>query len=572
MRRSLVAAAVSIVTVVLFVATAAGSLTERGFGLTTAPTDSCALVVMSASGSQPLGPGDRIETRQLDMHKRLHLMVTGSADGMRVPAIVRGRPSMVALAPMPATAPAPAAYFRIAALLALLAIGLFALWRGRDGASLGLGIFFAAIPSLFFHHAYPGLPDIAIIGVLFLSALVAVLGYSGLYGMIEALAADSPARAYFRLTRAIVIAALGLVAAISVASLSSQLFAGCAPIAQLRIVFICYAIVLAVGFGVLWIGMHGASPEHRRRLRWIFWSTLVGYAGPLATYAFVAAQRPVPFDGAYNVAFLAIPLGYSYAVLRHRVIDVGFVLDRALAYTLLTTVVVAAFTLTESFAADAALGNTESALLKIAVPLVVGLSFNALHKRVERALEAIFFRRRRRAHAALMALAQQADHFESRTALADRTVSEIVRWGAVRGAAIYERIDDSFACTARAGNAGVAEAIDPDDPALVEMRTTREHAGIDTTGSALNAGYAFPLFSGGRLDGTLVVEPPAGGEAFTPDEIALFANLASRVAAGLAGLQLREYERVIESLTGTLRPAENAATDLPRLFPGRPAS
>jgi hypothetical protein len=560
-RRRLIAAAVTAVTVLLFVATAAGSLTERGFGLTTAPSDSCALVVMSTTGAQGLAPGDRIDTRALDMHKRLHLMVTGGADAMRVPAIVRGQTRMVDIAPMPGTTPGPAAYLRIAALCALLAIGLFALWRGRDGASLGLGLFFAAVPSLFFHHAYPGLPDAAIVAVLFLSVIVVALGYLGLYGMIEALAADSPARRYFTLARAIVIAALGLVAVMSIASLSSQLFAGCAPISQLRVVFACYALVLAVGFSVLWIGMHGASPVHRRRLRWIFWSTLIGYAGPLVTYAYVAAQRPVPLDGVYNVAFLAIPMGYSYAVLRHRVIDVGFVLNRALVYTLLTTVVVGAFSLTETLAADAALGNTESALLKIAVPLAVGLSFNVLHKRVERAIEAIFFRRRREAEAALMDFARQAEHFESPRALAGRTVEEIVRWGGVRGAALYQRGGGRFVCTARAGNAAAAGAVDPDDPALVAMRTTLKHVDAGTGGSALRAGYAFPLFASGRLEGVLAVEPRETGEAFTPDELELFALVAKHVAAGLAGLQLSEYARFIESLTaaGVAEPVRSQA-------------
>jgi hypothetical protein len=555
MNRPLIAGVVTAVSVTLFAVTAAGSLTERGFGLTTAPSDSCALVVMSSAAAQPaLHAGDRIDTRRLGMHERLHLMVTGSSDRMDVPAIVAGRRQMVTIAPMATAAPQPAAGLRIAALAALLAIGLWALWRGRDAASLGLGLFFAAVPSLFLHHAYPGLPDLAIIAVLFLSALVGTLGYLGLYGMIETLAADSPARRWFALARAIVVAALGLVAVTSIASLSTQIFAGCTPIAQLRIVVACYAIVLAVGFTVLWIGMHGASPTHRRRLRWIFWSTVLGYAGPLVTYAFVAAQRPIPLDGAYNVAFLAIPIGYSYAVLRHRVIDVGFVLNRALAYTLLPSVVVGAFTLTETIAAGAALGNTESTLLKLAVPLAIGLSFNALHKRLERAIDALFFRRRREAETALTAFAHEAAHFETRGALAERTVEEVVRWGGVLGAAIYQRDGETYARTAYAGRVDGTAELGRDDPALVALRTTRRPADLDR-------GYAFGLFSSGRLDGALVVLPRESGEAFTPDEIALFDSVAKQVAAGLAGLRLAEYARFVEALaTGdTAEPIRSRA-------------
>jgi hypothetical protein len=546
--------------VLLFVLTAAGSLTERGFGLTTAPADSCALVVMASSGAQPgLHPGDMIDTRHLGMHERLHLMVTGAADRMQVPAMVAGRPRMVTIAPMPAAPPSLAAVLRIVALAAFLAIGLWALWRGRDAASLGLGIFFAAVPSLFLHHAYPGLPDAAILAVLFLSALAGALGYLGLYGMIETLAADSPAHRWFGLARALVIAALGLTAVTSIASISTQIFAGCAPIAQLRIVVACYAVVLAVGFAVLWAGMRGASPAHRRRLRWIFWSTLVGYAGPLVTYAYVAAQRPIPFDGVYNVAFLAIPAGYSYAVLRHRVIDVGFVLNRALAYTLLTSVVVGAFTLTETIASDAALGNTESTLLKLAVPLAIGLSFNVLHKRLERAIDALFFRRRREAATALTAFAHEAEHIETRAGLAARATEELVRWGGVRGAALYQRDGDVFSRTALAGRFDGAATLERDDPALVALRTHRRHV-------EWGDGYAFPLFSGGRLEGAIVVLPRDDGEAFTPDELALFDTVAKHVAAGLAGLRLAEYARFIEALADgtTSEPLRSQAAALIR--------
>ncbi len=530
-----IAAAFSLVAVLLFAATAAGSLTERGFGLTTAPL-ACTLVVMStAQGQQALHPGDKIDTRALDVHKRLHLMVTGSADGMEVPVMSNGARRMVAIAPMAPKAPTAAVYFRIAALFVFLAMGLFALWRGRDGASLGLGVFFAATPSLFFHHAYPGLPDPAIVAVLFLSAVLAALAYLGLYGMIESLAADSPARRYFTVTRAVVVAALGLVAITSVASLSTQLFSGCEPVSALRIVFACYALVLAAGFAVLWSGMHGASPAHRRRLSWIFWSTVAGYAGPLATYALIAAQRPVPFDGLYNIAFLAIPLGYSYAVLRHRVIDVGFVLNRALAYTLLTTVVVGAFTLTESFASHLALGNTESMLLQIAVPLAVGLSFNALHKRVEHALESVFFRERHRAEAALAAFATQTDRFANRHELAQHAVEEIVRWGGAGGCALYKRTEHGFERAARAGEGDFAAAM--------------ERVDIDALERELGPGCAYPLSSSGRLEGVLLLRPRGSGEAFTPDEIALFETVARQVAAALTGLRLAQYERFIESLT-----------------------
>ena len=189
--RRAVAFALSVVAALFFALTAAGGLHEQTFGLTTIPASGvCALLVTRVSNpGQPGGlhAGDMVDTRDLSTHERLRLMVPRQSDHMMLP-IHRvhepGGPAMVMVVPH-AQAPSDAAYLRLVVLLVLMLLGLYVMWRGKDAASLGLGIFFTMMPAfLGLSHAYPGLPDQAIIAVLFLATMLNLLGYFGLYFMV----------------------------------------------------------------------------------------------------------------------------------------------------------------------------------------------------------------------------------------------------------------------------------------------------------------------------------------------------------------------------------------------------
>jgi hypothetical protein len=107
-----------------------------------------------------------------------------------------------------------------------------------------------------------------------------------------------------------------------------------------------------------------------------------------------------------KIATYAVAMaGLLYAVLRHRLVDMTFVVNRALVYSATLTVVVAIFTLLESFVEEIALPHHASLILKLGVPLAVGCSLDAVREQLERASEWLFFRRKFKGEAALRSYA-----------------------------------------------------------------------------------------------------------------------------------------------------------------------
>jgi hypothetical protein len=263
--RKFIALTLSVVATLFFALTSAGNLSERSFGLTTVPASSaCELVVTAVSpagAAMGLRAGDRTDASRLTAHERLRLMVPRSMDTMMLPArrtSAGGGMAMVMAVPT-AGATGDAAFVRLGMLLLLMLLGLYVLWRGRDSASLGLGTFFALIPAFFLSHGYASLPDAAIVATLFLAAILNVLGYFGLFVMVDALAGPTLPPAGRRTAQAGAYGALTVAAVILFSSTYGRVFTGCPPLLNVQVVVACYAIVIVLCFALLWRGM--TAPE-----------------------------------------------------------------------------------------------------------------------------------------------------------------------------------------------------------------------------------------------------------------------------------------------------------------------
>ncbi len=512
--RTTIAVILTVIATVFFALTAAGALSEASFGLTTVPAaNACSLIVtgVAAAGPAPeLRAGDTIDARMLSAHERIRLMVPRASDAMMLPmrhAGAAGPPAMVMAVPAPRAA-GDAAYAGLTLLLVLMLLGLYVLWRGRDTASLGLGTFFAMIPAFFLSHAYAALPDQAIVAVLFLAAFLNVLGYVGLYVMVDALAAPALTPMFRRSGWFGTAGLLAVAGLILCSSTFGRVFTGCPPLVNVQIVVACYATVIALCFLLLWRGM--TAPERsaeRGRLRWVFWATVVGFSGPLVSFAFISAGRPLPFGGIVNLSFLAVPLGYTYAVLRHRVIDVGFVLNRALSLTILTSGLVILFIIIESLLERFAIGNAESTFVQVAVSLGLGMLFNKVHGWLERRLERLLFRRRYALEESLRRLVERIDACSDEDALIADVVTSLRATLALRGCTFHRAADD----------------FEPDGESL-----------------------SFPIGVGRIRYGAIVLQEDPRAEAFASEEMSLLRTLARHVSAAIAALRAEHYERFVK--------------------------
>jgi hypothetical protein len=248
-----------------------------------------------------------------------------------------------------------------------------------------------------------------------------------------------------------------------------------------------------------------------------------------------------------------------YAVLRHRVVDVTVVLNRALVYAATTSLVLGLFALLESLIEHTALGHGTSLLLELAVPLALGAGLSTVHRRIEAMVERFIFRHQYRMEAALRRFAEDCAFITQPQKLFELGVEQIARHTGAPFVALYERGTEGYACRRQRGERALPETVAADDLAFVALRARNAALDLHDSPSALGTdGYAFPLMLRGNLLGALVVgERP--GERYAADERALLFHVAHEIGAALFALRAQESEALAQESKTQAQAAEARA-------------
>ena len=313
------------------------------------------------------------------------------------------------------------------------------------------------------------------------------------------------------------------------------------------------AVAMLAGIAIAFvIAGRESSAADRPRLRWIGVSIAAGLCGLVVTV--VLEQLPStsnePWIYLFACTLVAIPIGTAYAILRHRMLDVGFVVSRALVFTVLSSIVVLAFIVLEWLLGKylVSASHVQSVALEGALALALGLSMQRLHARVDTVVDTVFFRERHLAERALQRLTIESAYFSDPEALVARMLEALDGHGRSGGSALY--LFDGSAYARRAGtNAEAAHSVDYDDPVAVSLRATRAPVAVGEPGmpsSALHSGLAFPMLVRGDLVGLVACAPRTDGEEYAPDERATIASLANAVGTALEILQNAALRRAVD--------------------------
>jgi GAF domain-containing protein len=291
-----------------------------------------------------------------------------------------------------------------------------------------------------------------------------------------------------------------------------------------------------------------APTGDRARIRWVAASMLLFVASYLMS-VFGARFLNALQDGLMITLLTAMAfLGLTYAVLRHRLVSLQLVLNRALVYGVITSLVVGVFAAISSLVQHFAIGGTESALLQLLVPLTLGVTLNMLKRRLDLLVERFFFQRQYQAEAALSRFAKECGFIENLETLLDRTRDEVFDNLRTTGVALYESGPSGYARLRQRGEREFRAEISVDDPALVSLRASLAEADLDKLKSTLgNEGLVFPLAVRGGLAGALVIgQRPA--EQYTQNERALLSRLTAQVAGAMHALRAKEAEAFVEAV------------------------
>jgi hypothetical protein len=247
----------------------------------------------------------------------------------------------------------------------------------------------------------------------------------------------------------------------------------------------------------------------------------------------------------------AAPVALTYAALSRRLIDIGFVLSRAVVFTLVSAIVIGVFVLVE-WAANAWLTSathTTNTIIGMVVALGLGISLHHIHKYVDRFVDRVIFRKRYEDEAALRRFAHEASYITARSTLLERAVRTVKEHTSADDAAILVR--DGAAKYASTSD-GERTEVSENDPGIVALRAW--HKALNLHGlpdSDLRGEFAFPMISRGDLVGALICGPKRNGEAYAPDESDALLTLAHGVGTALDTLSDRK-DTAIESLRETL--------------------
>ena len=556
--RTMWAALLTAAAVVLAGINIAGLPTDGDFGIRTTRSTACTRTVADvATGGpdQPFRVGDVIQDAGMPRAERLRLQFAPRAGDVYSIPITRAGFATTIIATL--RWPQYRWFEEISATavrLIVLLLGFIMLWRGRDWPSFYLGAFFVGLAPAWVtsHYALP-MPWAAVASII--ASLGQWLSFIGLFLFARDLAKNAtPSRTSrvfatmfpFALAFGIGTYVLGLVALIS---------SGCQTIAIYALNNAAVALVTLLPAGMLVSSYLHESGTARVKLRWLTASAVVALSGPFIDALYAAANQPTPLHGALGLSFIAMPLGCAYVTLRHRLIDVSFVINRALIYTSMTTVVIGLFALLERTVEQYALAKSVTVAFQIGVTIAVALSFDRLERYLDALFDRIFFRHKHAVEEALLRLAQEARFVVDGGTLLDRVAND-VHAGLGADVGIYEMRDEGYVAVRRTLGSHLPDKLETDDRALVGLRAGETQVRLaDTPSAAGSDGLVLPLATGGVLSGAIVVAGRTNAEAYDPDEVLTLRRLASAVAGALDSLRARSRSELLEEIAaGKISP------------------
>jgi hypothetical protein len=446
--------------------------------------------------------------------------------------------------------------------------GAFIIWRSRRDATtllLGLALLTYGLATAFpqfwesdariFPFAFvPGMVNYAAVPVLFYA--FALRFYRDQVGPVRAWET-----AAFWIYAAIETSINGAWIA-SYLTASSFPILGDSDLLQSGVLFLGFAVCL----GYLFLGWRRSSPSSQQRYALVLMAAAAIFVAQLfdsfwTTDRFEAIKL-IHYATNTVLAGIVAPALLTYAILKRKVFDLGFAVNRTLVYGAVSAILLAAFGLIE-WAVDHFLpieGRERSALVDAAIAVGVFLTFHRVRDMVEHVIERLFFHRWQEAEARLRRFVTEAAFVTESSALAEGFALALGRYAEGAEAAVYLETSEGYEQVAgRVEAAG--RTLNANLPAILSARADLKsvEAHDDTLAGCLIA----PMVNRNEVTGLAIIGPKPSGLGYRPDEIELMGWAARQVGLDLHALRIEQLERERADLKSAnaqlarlLRPAE----------------
>jgi hypothetical protein len=329
------------------------------------------------------------------------------------------------------------------------------------------------------------------------------------------------------------------------------------------------AMAAIMALTVLWTNWRSSVGEFRQKHLWILLSTALLFAmQPLAqglSHFWADDQSQQVAWTLVRSAALLSTLTFAYAILRHRVLNIGFAINRVMVYGAASVGMLLSFGLIEWMAhhlLDFA-GREKSVWLDIGIALGIFLAFHRLRHWGEKQVERLFFHAWHVKEQALRQFVKEAPFITRPEALLRAFTAALDRFTDGAGHALYRRISSGDYQRVAASLFDAPAKVDADEPLVVSLRASQAPSHPSDAHSALPAEIALPSIHHGHLDGFILLGPKPDGETYRPDEKEVLGFAAHQVGLDFRALRMEELEREIAEAHQTIDSLRTALAQRP---------
>jgi hypothetical protein len=331
-----------------------------------------------------------------------------------------------------------------------------------------------------------------------------------------------------------------------------------------------FASLIVLGFAV--IAYLDAGGEDRRRIAWV----IAGIAVSVVTATvFNAIDAVVSLSAqAYLIAVIAafvcaLPIALGYAILRHRVLDLGFAVNRTLVYGVIIAVVIALVSLVDWLTSKLIDEQRLAAAVEALLTIAIGFALTFIHRWVEVLVDRVIFRKRHLAEKRIEYRIEALGFSESESAVDEALCRDAPELLEFASAAVLGRTAED-APFARMGSTGwpdgCAQTIDSDALLARSLRAMErpfflDDAVIKLTNAPAGAQHpvlAIPVVAQHALVGFALYGNHRDGSSPDPDETALLLRLARAAGVAYASVEARRWRERVASLERSLATAASA--------------
>lgn len=293
--------------------------------------------------------------------------------------------------------------------------------------------------------------------------------------------------------------------------------------------FALAGLILAKNFAM-------ATPANRQRFAFVALGTLISFVA-YAIYFVPGVSFAV--GQVIGFAVVLMPICIGYAIFRLRVLDVNFVLNRALVFGVLSIGVIAFVSILDWFFSRAVAIGRLAIGIELLVTIAVGFLLDRINRTVERFVESVFFRNRRLAERHLRRAASALPYATDEAAIVDGLVQIPADALQLAAAALYRRAADGarFEGAATSRQTPIAPpGFDANDllvrmllaeEKIVWLDDLRTHLDIENAASYT---LAVPVTVRHELVSFTLYGAHASGAQLDPEEVNLLEELAREAA------------------------------------------